>query len=92
MKRQDQPVDEILKRMKRHQDALNALREILVTRVKLQYYTETQFNELLALAREGMALLDRYNVGDVIGPEWIAERDTLVERAQRLIQGAEEGQ
>ncbi|MBV9231646.1 MAG: hypothetical protein JOZ18_20215 [Chloroflexi bacterium] len=90
MKRQDQPVDEILKRMRRHQDALNALREILITRVKLQYYTETQFKDLVVLAREGIALLDRYKAGDVIGPEWIEERDSLVERAQRLIQDAEE--
>ncbi|HLZ59333.1 MAG TPA: hypothetical protein VKR06_20510 [Ktedonosporobacter sp.] len=82
---QDQPLDAILASMKKHQEALLALQDLLVTRAKLQSYTEKQFNDLAQVAREGIELVGKVQAGDVVQPDWIAERDTLVNSARRLI-------
>ncbi len=82
---QDQPIEEILVEMKKHYDTVLALQEILITRAKLQGYTERQFNDLVQVARDSIEFMNNVRVGDVIQPEWIEERNMLVERAQRLI-------
>ncbi|MBO0778460.1 MAG: hypothetical protein J2P37_06480 [Ktedonobacteraceae bacterium] len=100
MKRQDLSVEQIRAAFKKQQDDFNAavkkqqeletaLLETLVTRAQLQEYTERQFNDLVQVAREGIKLVMEVVPGDVVRPEWTAQRDVLVERAQRLIQDAD---
>jgi hypothetical protein len=82
---QDQPVEEILASIKKHWDAMLALQDLLVTRAKIQSYTEKQFEDLAQVARESIELVNKVHVGDVIQSDWIEQRDLLMERARRLL-------
>jgi hypothetical protein len=88
LKQRDLTVKQALMEMKKHQAILDELRASLVTRAQLQEYTEEQYNSLLLLAKEGMEFLSACQPGNVIDDEWIAVRDDLLGRAQRLIQDA----
>jgi hypothetical protein len=88
MTQRDLSVKQVLAEMSKHYKALDELQEMLITRAQLQEYTEEQFNALAMLAKEGVELVGRFREGDVIDAEWIATRDSLVGRAQRLIQDA----
>jgi hypothetical protein len=61
------------------------LRDMLITRARLEDYTETQYAALVELAREGMAVLASVQAGDTIAPEWVAQRDEVVRRAERFL-------
>jgi hypothetical protein len=100
MKRQDMTVDQIRSKFRRlqedsiaflqkQQEVEIALLEALVTRTRLQEYTERQFNELVQVAREGIDLVMTVKEGESVGPEWIERRNELVGMAQRLIQDTE---
>jgi hypothetical protein len=58
---------------------------MLITRARLQDYTETQYAALVSLAREGMGFLASIRAGDVITQERIAQRDDLARRAERFL-------
>jgi hypothetical protein len=85
-KPQDMYVSHILTEIRKHQAALNALQEALTTRAQLQEYTEIQFDALVKVAQDSIAFVNAVREGDTIGPEWIARRDELVERARRIIE------
>ncbi|HLI88651.1 MAG TPA: hypothetical protein VKV37_08160 [Ktedonobacteraceae bacterium] len=87
---QDMYVSQIQAEIRKHLAALNALQEALITRAKLQEYTELQFDALAKVAREGIAFVNAVREGDTIGPEWIARRDELAGRARRIIEDASE--
>lgn len=89
MAKDDQAVEQILLAMRKQQDALGNLQETLITRAKLQEYTETQFNALIHIARGGIELVSGVREGDMVTEEWIKQRDRLVGMAQRLIQDAD---
>jgi hypothetical protein len=86
LKQRDLTVKQTLAELKKHQAILDQLHESLVTRAQLQEYTEEQYNALLLLAKEGMDFLSACRRGDVIDDEWLAVRDDLLRRAQRLMQ------
>ncbi|HEY7417319.1 MAG TPA: hypothetical protein VH593_19200 [Ktedonobacteraceae bacterium] len=88
MSKHDQPVEMVLAAIKKQQEQLNELHEVLITRARLQEYTEQQFNALVDVARGGIELVERLQVGDTVPPDWATRRDELVERARRLIQDA----
>jgi hypothetical protein len=69
-----------------HQEASTSLQDSLFTRARLQEYTETQFNALARVARDGIELVQSLAEGDVVNADWIIRRDELVELARRLIQ------
>ena len=58
---------------------------MLVTRARLEHYTETQYAALVELAREWMGVLASVQAGETITPEWIARRDDVVKRAGRFL-------
>jgi hypothetical protein len=87
---QDMYVSQIHGEIRKHLAALNALQEALITRAKLQEYTELQFDALVKVAKEGIAFVNAMREGDVIGPEWIARRDEIAGRAQRIIEDSSE--
>jgi hypothetical protein len=89
MARQDQTVEQIISALRSHQKESTALQESLFTRARLQEYTETQFNELALVARDGIELVQKLEEGDVVSADWIARRDELVKLARRLIQDAD---
>jgi hypothetical protein len=88
LKQRDLTVKQTLAELKRHQAVLDHLHESLVTRAQLQEYTEEQYNALVMLTKEGMDFLSACQRGDVIDDVWLAVRDDLLRRAQRLIQDA----
>ena len=88
LKQRDLTVKQALMEIKKHQAILDELRESLITRAQLQEYTEEQYNSLLLLTKEGIEFLCTCQPGNVIDDEWIAVRDDLLKRAQRLIQDA----
>lgn len=57
----------------------------LVNQADIQAYTENLYNQLVVLAYEGIAFLDELHEGQVITAEWIARRDELIHRAEKLI-------
>ncbi len=57
----------------------------LVNQADIQAYTENLYNQLVALAYEGIAFLNELQEGQVITREWIVRRDELIRRAERLI-------
>jgi hypothetical protein len=85
MKPNERAIDEILAAIRAQQAQRDALRDMLVTRARLEHYTETQYAALVELAREWMDVLASMQVGDAISPEWIARRDELVQRAGRFL-------
>ena len=88
LKQRDLTVKQTLAELKRHQAVLDQLHESLVTRAQLQEYTEEQYNALAMLTKESMDFLSACQRGDVIDDVWLAVRDDLLGRAQRLIQDA----
>ncbi|QBD78066.1 hypothetical protein EPA93_19525 [Ktedonosporobacter rubrisoli] len=84
MMREDS-IEYLLSAMDRHQEAWKALQASLITRAKLQAYTESQYDEVVLLAKEGLEFIIKLQAGDTISAEWVAARDNLVARAQRLI-------
>jgi hypothetical protein len=88
LKQRDLTVKQTLAELKKHRAILDQLHESLVTRAQLQEYTEEQYNALVQLAKEGMDFLSGCQRGDVIDDDWLATRDDLLGRAQRLIQDA----
>lgn len=88
MKRQDMTVEQLLGEIKDHQEILLSLQEELNTRARLQHYTETQFNELALVAKEGIILVESALPGVLLTPPWFEKRDELVGRARHLIQDA----
>lgn len=75
---EEMSIDQILKEMTR-------LQEMLISRARFQAITENMYNELVKVAKEGIIFVSLVQVGDVIQPEWIAERDRLVARARQYI-------
>jgi hypothetical protein len=85
MKSHEMTIDEILAAVRAQQAQRDALRDMLVTRAKLENYTETQYAALVELAREWMDVLASVQAGETITPEWIARRDDVVRRAGRFL-------
>jgi hypothetical protein len=88
IRQRDLTVNQSIAEIKRHQQVIDTLQESLQLRAHLQEVTEIQYNKLVQLAKEGIEFLLYCQVGDVITPEWIAQRDDLARRAQELIQDA----
>lgn len=78
-------IDEILSAILAQQEQRDVLRDMLVTRAKLEDYTETQYAALVELAREWMDVLVSLQAGETIAPDWIARRDDLARRAGRFL-------
>lgn len=85
MIKEDSSVDSIIGAIIEHEQELERLRSFLVIRAKLLGYTERQYDALLKLGMEGIEFLSGPQSGDVITEEWLARRQDLVQRAQRLI-------
>jgi hypothetical protein len=85
MVKEDSSVDSIIEAIIEHEQELEKLRSYLVTRAKLLGYTERQYDALLKLGVEGIEFLSGPQAGDVITEEWLAKRQDIVQRAQRLI-------
>jgi hypothetical protein len=78
-------IDEILAAIRTQQTQRDALRDMLVTRARLEDYTEVQYTALVELAREGMNVLAALQAGDTVVSEWIARRADVVRRAGRFL-------
>jgi hypothetical protein len=57
----------------------------LVTQADIQIYTESLYNQLVALMYESMELLGQMQEGQIVTSGWIAQRDDLIRRAEKLI-------
>ncbi len=86
--REDKETRKMLSQITSQLKPLSELSMAIIMKADLQAYTEEQYDQLVALAHEGMAFLAQLQLGDTITSEWIKERDNLVERAQRLIADA----
>jgi hypothetical protein len=86
MARQDQTVDQIVSALRLQQKNLIALQDSLITRARLQEYTEIQFNALAHVAKDGIELVQSLEEGSIVSADWVARRNELVELARRLIQ------
>jgi hypothetical protein len=81
----DPSVDQILAAIQKQQEESMELLELLADHARLQAYTEHQYDLLVELAHEGIGFLLELNAGDVISETYLAKRDELVGRAQRLL-------
>ncbi len=56
----------------------------IMLQAERQAYSEDLYNQLVQIAYEGMYFLNKLKEGDVLPPEWVVERDALIERANNL--------
>lgn len=62
----------------------------IVTQADIQSYTERLYNQLVALACDGITFLKEAREGQIITYAWIEKRDEFVRRAEKLIIDAPE--
>ncbi|HEY4036328.1 MAG TPA: hypothetical protein VGL94_20405 [Ktedonobacteraceae bacterium] len=82
---EDKTTSQLLADMVQMLKPVSEISQEVVTRADLQAYTENLYNQLVSLAYEGIDFLRNTELEQVISPEWIAERDELVVRAERLV-------
>lgn len=82
---EDKTTSQLLADMVQLLKPVSELSQEVVTRADLQAYTENLYNQLVSLAYEGIDFLRNTELEQVISPEWIAKRDELVSRAERLV-------
>ena len=87
-KERDLTVQQTVETMQHLHAQMAQLQESLILRVQLQEITETQYEALVQLAREGIAFLQSCQAGTIVTAEWIAQREDLIARAQALIADA----
>jgi hypothetical protein len=87
-KERDLTVQQTVEVMQHLHIQMEYLEQSLILRVQLQEITEIQYNELVQLAREGIAFLQSCQENTIATTEWIARRDDLITRAQALIADA----
>jgi hypothetical protein len=87
-KERDLTVQQTVEVMQHLHTQMEYLEQSLILRVQLQEITEIQYNELVQLAREGIAFLQSCQENTIATTEWIARRDDLITRAQALIADA----
>ena len=59
----EQTIDQLLEALRAQQALRDALRDMLITRAKLEDYTEALYAALVELAREGVDVLASMQVG-----------------------------
>jgi hypothetical protein len=82
---EDKTTSQLLADMVQMLKPVSEISQEVVTRADLQAYTENLYNQLVSLAYEGIDFLRNTELEQVISPEWIAKRDELVGRAERLV-------
>ena len=82
---EEKSVKQILAEIHEQLKPISELSVSIVMQAELQSYSENLYNQLVQLAYEGIGFLEEFKAGDVVSEEWIAKRDDIVARAQRLI-------
>lgn len=82
---EDKTVKQLVAEIQQQLKPISELSASIIVQAELQSYTEDLYNQLVQIAYEGIEFLAQLEVGQVITTDWLARRDELVGRAQRLI-------
>ncbi|MBE3560875.1 MAG: hypothetical protein IMW89_16895 [Ktedonobacteraceae bacterium] len=89
-------VEQILTEMQKVQEAMQKLQttyntylQTLITRARMQEYTENQYNTLLQIAKAGTEMVLKLKEGDIVSAEWEARSHELARQATKLVQESE---